>query len=87
MRPAAATGSGRAMSPALLALARPRAGVGCAPEITLCQVDGMKFETADGTLMVWVNPILYVRVYRDGLFESTNIDHDGAQRRRGGRPP
>jgi hypothetical protein len=47
----------------------PALSAGCAPEVTLCQVDGAKYENDDGTIQVWVNPILYVRVYGDELFE------------------
>lgn len=58
-----------ALSLVLLGLLSAR----CAPELALCQVDGAKYENDDGTIQVWVNPILYVRVFGDELFETTNV--------------
>jgi len=73
MKPAP-PGLRRALSPLLLALLG-LAPVGCAPEVTLCQVDGAKYENSpNGTLEVWINPILYVRVYNDELFETTRVN-------------
>lgn len=67
-----ATPRPRALAPLLLGLLAA-ATSGCAPEVTLCQVDGMKFETADGMLQVWVNPVLYVRNYEDRIFETSTV--------------
>jgi hypothetical protein len=65
-------GAHRLTAPVLLALLA-LAPSGCGFEVTLCQAEGMKYETPDGMLQVWVNPILYVRNYGDGLFETTNV--------------
>ncbi|MFO0603148.1 MAG: hypothetical protein U0324_08235 [Polyangiales bacterium] len=62
----------RALSTLLLAIVG-LAPAGCAPEVTFCQVEGAKYEHDDGMITVWVNPILFVRVYRDELFETTNF--------------
>ena len=62
----------RLLSPLLLALLGP-APMGCSPEVTFCQVEGAKYENDDGTITVWVNPIIFVRVYQDELFETTNF--------------
>jgi len=57
---------------ALLLALFSSAPMGCATEVTFCQVEGAKYENADGTLTVWVNPILYVRIYQDELFETAS---------------
>jgi hypothetical protein len=59
----------RLAAPVLAALAL----AGCAPETTLCQVDGSKYLSDDGMLTVYVNPVIYVRVFGSDPFEATGV--------------